>query len=332
VDRRSIDATEALRFLGWLAAAHPEVDVAAVGAKAGLAPSVTIADRISIKVVFDLWAEAVRATDDPGLPIAFGAASRLEDMGLFGLSLLNCGRVDQALERAVRFQSLMSDSGSWTIALDGDRVECTWHRAGARDLGHRAANETVLAEHVAFSRQLVTDTYQPLRVCFSHSAPKDTRAHRAFFRCPIEWDAESDGLWLTIDDYRRELPGANPGLDAHFRSLLETTAIPAPTSMGDRVRALIAPELGDGEPSITVLSKRLGTSERTLRRRLAEEGASFRGLVDQVRRERAEALLGAERLSLTEIAFALGFSEGSAFTRAFNRWFGVPPRAYRRAR
>jgi AraC-like DNA-binding protein len=120
---------------------------------------------------------------------------------------------------------------------------------------------------------------------------------------------------------------ANPALAAHFeqqaaRLLSETRGA---ETLVDRARRIIANSLPSGEPSTLAIAKQLGLSERTLRRALAAEGASFRGVVDGLRQERARILLEDRRNSIAEIALALGFSELSAFSRAYKRWTGRPP-------
>jgi len=96
-----------------------------------------------------------------------------------------------------------------------------------------------------------------------------------------------------------------------------------------RVRRQIARSLSQGVPTMSDVASRFGMSGRTLQRRLADDGHSFQDLVDSARRELAERLLRLSDYSLAEVAFLTGFSEQSAFTRAFKRWAGQTPRSYR---
>jgi AraC-like DNA-binding protein len=95
------------------------------------------------------------------------------------------------------------------------------------------------------------------------------------------------------------------------------------------LRRLLEDELPDGEPTRKRIAARLHMSARTLHRRLVDEGTSFRKVLTRVRREIAERHLRERRLAISEIGFLLGFSEPSAFHRAFKRWTGRPPHAYR---
>ena len=93
---------------------------------------------------------------------------------------------------------------------------------------------------------------------------------------------------------------------------------------------MIAKSLSEGIPRVADVARTLGLSVRSLHRRLAQDGLSFRMLTEETRKELAEGLLRDERYSLSEIAFLTGFSEQSAFNRAFKRWIGRSPAQHRK--
>jgi hypothetical protein len=147
--------------------------------------------RIGMDVVYALWREATKRTADPGIGIRFAATSTFEDYGVLGLAIMTCTTVREALSRVHRYQHLLSNSGRWDVKERGDVTHIAWHREGERALGHRVANETVLAELVAGFRQLLGEV-SPLAIAFKHPGPADTSAHREFFGCPLRFRAESD--------------------------------------------------------------------------------------------------------------------------------------------
>ncbi|MEM7606283.1 MAG: helix-turn-helix transcriptional regulator, partial [Myxococcota bacterium] len=102
-------------------------------------------------------------------------------------------------------------------------------------------------------------------------------------------------------------------------------------SLEHRVRIEVSQTLADGVPSISDTAKRLGMSSRTLQRRLSASGYTYQQLIDEARRQLAEKLLRQTEYSVQEVAFLTGFSEQSAFTRAFKRWAGQTPRSFRLA-
>jgi AraC-like DNA-binding protein len=156
--------------------------------------------------------------------------------------------------------------------------------------------------------------------------------HRAYFRCEPTFDEATS--WAEFDAALLDAPvaGADPALAAmlerHARDLV--AGLPT-TSVADQVRALLAKDLAGGVPEASGAAKKLGLSERSLHRKLRDERHSYQAIVDGVRRHLAERHLAERRLPITEIAFLLGFTEASSFHRAFRRWTGRTPAAYRDA-
>ena len=127
---------------------------------------------------------------------------------------------------------------------------------------------------------------------------------------------------------RRPDPSLFAYLERHARSL--ESQLRDDHSLTERVRQCLVERLRDGEPEQREIARLLGLHERTLQRRLRAEQTTFAQLLDSVRSELARMFLGDPRLAVFEIAYLLGFSEPSAFQRAFRRWTGQTPREYRR--
>jgi AraC-like DNA-binding protein len=344
--RGTILLFEALRFAAFAARTWPGLDAGALLLRLGLVGGEP-ADperRVPIEQVFALLAEVTRAVGDPAVPVRFAAARRVEDSGVLGYAAMTAPSARAAFQRVARYQRLISDSGAWRIDDAGPpgghpgrgaRVRVAWVRPGARSLGHRLANETVLAEMVAGARQVLGDV-APVEVGFRHPAPPHWDAHRRFFAAPIAWGSTEDYLDLPAELLDRRPLAANEALEESFlREAERRLAEEAPVTLVGRVRAEMEAAMVAGSVDARGVARRLGMSERSLRRALAGEGTSFREALDAVRRDRATELLGQGSSSVTDVAFLLGFSEASAFTRAFRRWFGMSPtegRAVARAR
>jgi AraC-like DNA-binding protein len=118
-------------------------------------------------------------------------------------------------------------------------------------------------------------------------------------------------------------------LEAHAERLSREHA-DDPSELRRRLRDAIVAELRGGDPATQTVAKRLGVSVRTLQRKLAEEGLSFQTVVDETRAELADRYLETEGLSVTEVAFLLGYAESSSFARAYKRWRGRTPVESRR--
>jgi AraC-like DNA-binding protein len=307
---------------------RPIVDVAA---RAGVTRIVRAAPRVPIERVFELWADCAAATGDIALPIRIGQPVRLEDLELMGLAVLTAATGHAALAQAIRYAPIITDSGRWCLDDDGERITIRWAREGDRWLGHRLANEAGIVQFVACMRQLCGPRFVPLGASFRHAAPRSIAAHRAYFRCAIEFAAADDAFWFE----RRALDvvpaAANPAVAAFVREHAEAR-VAVFASITSRARDAIEQALGAGErPTIDATALALGTSERTLRRRLDEAGTSWAALLDAMLRDRARTLVTQSQRALTAIALELGFSDASAFTHAYRRWFGVSPSRERRA-
>jgi AraC-like DNA-binding protein len=170
----------------------------------------------------------------------------------------------------------------------------------------------------------------------SSSGSGDDTAHRAFFKAPVEFGTGvCDFVFDRADAERAVLPKADPAMNAFFaryaNTLLEQHVQPD-LPVVERIRAFIERHLADGEPTAESAAKQLAMSGRSLRRSLRGEGTTFRELVEGVRRARAHALLDQPHITASETAYLLGFSDLTAFSRAFKRWTGKSPREYRSAR
>jgi AraC-like DNA-binding protein len=169
------------------------------------------------------------------------------------------------------------------------------------------------------------------RICFSQKAPLDTSEHQRIFACPLLFESEHMELLVDREVWERPSKNANPlllgVLDDHARVLMDS--LPVDESFSDIVHKAVAHELRGGEPTLPRVAQRLGVSERTLQRQLQAESKSFAMILSGLRESLAREYLVDLNLAISEIAFILGFSEQSAFQRAFKRWTGETPRQYR---
>ena len=173
----------------------------------------------------------------------------------------------------------------------------------------------------------------PLQVCFAHPAPEDQSEHRRFFRRPVRFGAGSNSMILSAADASRPMQAADEALASIVRRRLDKVLaerdLHGPGPLGGRVRGIMVEHLGETTVTPETVARTLAVSRRTLSRRLAEEGTSFRNVLDDVRREFACAMLQDRNLSVADVAFFLEYSEPAAFDRSFRRWTGQTPRAFR---
>lgn len=190
------------------------------------------------------------------------------------------------------------------------------------------------AAAVAMIRAIAGSDVDPVAVRLPRRRPEgaEKTPHERFHRCAITWSAPLLEVEFRAAILARPLPRADERLFGYLARRDEALrlSIDHAERTSERVAREIHEGLVHGEPSLGQIGKRLGVSERTLHRRLRDEGTGFQALLDEVRRERAFLLLEDPRLSASEIAGLLGYADASAFFRAFKRWTGETPHAYRK--
>jgi AraC-like DNA-binding protein len=286
--------------------------------------------RLPLRRFIALAHEVFDPADDTSTGVLAGARRRVREAGLVGYTMLHSSTLGEALARLSRYTRIISDAeeitlraraGSATIGLD---VHPLRHAIPA--LFDRTA-----ASVVGAMREICASGMTLREVRFPHAAPRSLKEHRAWFRCPLTFDARRCEIEMDAAELERPVVSA----DSTLASYLDRLAMDALDRLGgddspaDRVRRTVWATLADGPPNLARTAARVGYSARTLQRRLAEAGASFEGIVDDLRRELAARLLREHRLAVYEVAFMLGYSDASQFSRAFHRWYGQTPRAYR---
>ena len=173
---------------------------------------------------------------------------------------------------------------------------------------------------------------QPMSVSFQHPPPVCAEAYQRHFQAPVRFSEPADCILFPLDAVEKVLPGTNPQF-ARMHDQLNVDYL-AQLREGDlvhRVKAGIIDALPSGPVANEKVARDLGMSVRSLQRRLAEAGTSFRDLLDASRQEMALNYIREAEVELAEIAFLLGFSDQSAFSRAFKRWTGNTPNEVRKA-
>ena len=302
-------------------------------AAAGLDPlrSYTAEDRVGADALFETWATIMRSVRDPGWPIRYARTLSVDSYDALGLACKTAPNVREALRRVCRYQRLWTDTSRWVLVEDCGPPRLEFRREEPRTLGVCCANEAAVAEMVQSIRGAAGEDFAPVGVRFRHAAPGELQAHRDFFRAPIVFDAEVDGIAFAPAFFDHPVPQADAALSAFFERFLEDKLEDASTErpLQHETETLLAGTLSSGPPKAADVARRLGMSERTLSRRLAERGTSFGAVVDGARRRIAERLLQHGQHRVGEVAFLLGFSETSSFSRAFKRWTGLSPVEYR---
>ncbi|WP_374354539.1 AraC family transcriptional regulator [Chitinimonas sp.] len=272
---------------------------------------------------------AATAIDDPTLGLRVGATITAAHLGPLGYVLAASSSVAEALGRYIRYQRLVHDVSPVSQRLHDGRLLLEWGD-DARHIG-LLANQCGLAALVQFARKLTGRELKPLAVHFVETTPADYSAYQAYFGCPVLFEQERTCLQFADSLLQQRLVQPDPALLAMLEQQVEAlyAAMPARDPLLRRLQAVLSQALPAGEPGLAYCAKTLQMSERTLRRRLAALDLPFRDLLEDTRWQLAQSYLRDARLSLPDIALLLGYSEQSAFNRAFRRWSGTTPRLWR---
>ncbi|HEX5058874.1 MAG TPA: AraC family transcriptional regulator [Kofleriaceae bacterium] len=288
--------------------------------------------RIPVEKMTALWREAHARAGDPDLALHAAEALPFGAYAVIDFLARTSATIGAALERISRYFPLINSVVELPIERGSDYVRLDMvDRRGPGKLP-RAYAEYVLAAVVLRTRGAVGVAFPLVRVELAYEAPALVCEHERIFGCPVVFGTERTGIVLAHSVADKSLERGDSGLAAvleRHAQLLISQLPPVSDSISE-VRATIKGELEGGDPSLDHVARKLGTSRRSLQRRLADENLTYAQVLDEVRSTMARAYLGRPELSIAEVAYLLGFSEQSSFTRAFRRWTGTSPAEFRR--
>ena len=317
-----------------VAAAGEDIDAHDLLTPLGLDPDAPWDPKVMITdtAYYDMWERMAELMDVTALPLKVGASMKCDEYGALGLAWKAAPDLRGSFARIERYARLWTDVVEYELAPHPRGTLFILHRSGERRLGLRMSNEATLASGVSLSRQVCPRPFAPLEVFFKHPSPKVTEHHQAYFGCPVQFGAENDAMLLSPQSLAEPNILGDAGITQFLVAHLdhELSEFEHTPSLQAQTKDEIARALSEGLPKMADIARRLGMSVRSFHRRLAEQGLSFQTLTEETRREIALSMLKNEGYALSEIAFLTGFSEQSAFTRAFKRWMGVTPASYRK--
>ena len=268
----------------------------------------------------------------PGFSIRIGQEMKMDDYGVLGLSWKTCSKAGEIFERYERYFKLLSNTYLIKVEKKGEISRITLYRDAYRR-GVALSNEATLSATVVVLRAMTETNISPVEVSFKHDAPNKLNDYQEAFKCPVLFNQKHYYIAYESRDLEIRTAKADKSINAYLLERIdeETKGLEINANkIANDVEKLIEDALPSGIPSITQLGDHLGMSTRTLTRRLSESGITFRDLIKQTQQKISMQLLKDKSRSIGEIAFLTGFSEQSAFNRAFKRWTGQSPLEYRK--
>lgn len=296
----------------------------------GLDPAALVSPQRSVEAAYyeQLLAEGIAGLHNPLLGLEFGMAAEPGRWGRLGFLLTHCTTLGEALSYQARFAHLVNAIGEGRLLARANDVVIEWH---SRRRVMPAVVEEAFAAWLGFARWARAENDSPQRVEFSHRAQGDPAIYRDFFNCDVQFGR--DACRICFDPALLDLPlrRGDTELAAHIRAEFEQNVRRAASL--DTLHALDAwlqARMGTPAPTLAEAAAALDLGERTLQHRLQLQSATFRQRLDDARHTLARHHLADAGLCIGDISHRLGFSEQSAFQRAFKRWTGITPLAWRR--
>jgi len=287
--------------------------------------------RYRLDSIDNLWRKASKIIDDPCFGLKAAELWHPSNFSALGYAMLASNTLRTAFERMDRYHRVLSDERPITLDETEEGLALTLvFSHEKRDIPAR--NDAILAVTMSMCRLNYIEDLAPASVTLTHPKPSCSARFYEYFRSPVVFEAPANSLTLPIEAVDKNLPGSNPQLvELNDQVMIEYLAQLDQDHITQKVKAVIIDLLPSGNVTDESVARELYMSSRKLQRQLRSDDTTFTTLLNDIRQHLAQRYLREQDISLTEIAFLLGFSESSAFSRAFKRWMGVTPSEYRAA-
>lgn len=285
---------------------------------------------ISLQQEFAFYRRLLDISQDPLLGLKLGKAYRLENYGILGYAILSAQTLGEALKIAKDFGPLSFSHFELDFALEGNEASIIMRHNKTLDSSLMTFYEDRDCSAIIYGSASALGKPFPLSsIDLMHPEPLNIKEYENNFQCPVRFNQDQMSIHFSIEVLSTPMPLRDPETSEYCRlqcqQLLEK--ISHRRSLSEQIKAVL--QSNDSSfPTLAELCKRLEIPERSIRRRLFDEGYKFQDILNEVRFERARALLRTD-LNLNEISQQLGYSEAGNFSHAFKRWSGVSPRQYR---
>lgn len=276
-----------------------------------------------------LWHHAQNIIKESCLGLSAGRDTwHPSQMGTLGYAWLASSTLERAFHRLSRFQHLVTNA--YEVEIEKTESLCTVLIQYSRhNPAFQARSESIIATLLSMSRMNFGNRLKVQAVSFVHPEPECIEKYLEVFGCHPVFNASRDSISFATCDVTKKLPTANHIFaEMMDQSIIQSLKKLEADNIVSKVKAVIIEQLSCGKVTEEDIAAQMNMSKRKLQLKLAEEGVRFKTLVDDIRTKMARDYLVDQNYCLSEIAFMLGFSEVSSFSRAFKRWTGVSPGQY----
>ncbi|MET0657005.1 MAG: AraC family transcriptional regulator [Steroidobacteraceae bacterium] len=281
--------------------------------------------RIPASVVINLLEHSARASHCTSFGLRMAETRQISHFGPVGLLVTHQRTLREVLLALINYRHLLNEALALHIEDCGELVIIREEVVTDGAIHSRQATELALGVLARACSALLGSHWKPHCVLFTHAAPRDLQLHRRIFKCDLQFGAEYNGLVCAAADLNYPCSAANPALARYAEQFLQALPKSHEKSTGMEVREAIYLLLPMGRATVEQVAQSLAVNVRTLQRQLEEEGETFSGLINSVRRALAVRYIEGGQHSLGHIAELLGYATQTSFTRWFKTEFGMAP-------
>jgi len=307
-------------------------DVDKIFGVSGINPELLLSPTLSLQLTSycEVLEQSAKFTHCTNFGLHYGQQFHPKSLGLIGYIALCSATLEDALKNLTSYFYLHQKDTLCRLVDLKDSYRLDYQVQHGAILSRRQDAELSLGMFMNVVREVLGSHYAPREIHFEHPRPEFWQEHSRLFNAPTFFDQPFNSIIIAKSDLKITMPQSDPIL---LMVMLETLKLLNVSSQSqclvDQVRSHIQLNLSSGEPNLETIANDLNLSSCILSRRLKLDGITFTQLIDQTRYELACNYIKQKNLAISEIAFLLGYSEVSAFSRAFKRWFGCTPRQLR---
>ncbi len=288
-------------------------------------------ERISIRQFYDIQEKALNVTQDPHFGLHLGEYTVPGSWSILGYLLMNCSTLSEAIERLCRYHEVLGNAIQIKTSTGKTQTMLLFKIRMPDSKNIRHCYDAATSSVVCMMKSITGAPVPLKKVTMEHDGTDDILEYERIFGCPVRFGQTSTALVFDTEILDTPVVMHNPGLlkvfEAHANDIRAT--LNSKQFYTKKVNYLIMEHLPSGTPAIGNIATELFVSVRTLQQKLAEEGTSFRHLLESVRKELAINFLKDRDYSIDDITWMTGFSEPSVFRKSFKKWTGISPGEYR---
>lgn len=308
------------------------IDSAALFVEAGL-DMAALADsnaRYPLENTTKLWRLAIEATQDPNFGLTVARHTNQTTFHALGFSLMASATLKECFETLVRYFHIATDAAELAFERDGDGYKFVIHPLKSEPQPANEATDAMMAIIIRLCRALAGRDFRAQKVLFRRPAIGDASIFEKVFKAPLHFGEAETAIYFDVESLERPLAAGNAELARHNNQILARYLERFEKhNVANRVHTCLVNQLPYGEPSQEKVAESVNMSLRNLQRKLVAEGTSYKEILNQTRKDLALSYMTDSSYSISEIAYLLGFSDTSSFSRAFKRWTDKAPSEFR---